>query len=1346
MKISALELQKADKKNNTAFNGVKRVAGEDKFFDAYKFYAPPYDKEKYSLLLELCPVKSDGKGGFVLDDSLINRPFTYDKSYDEILYKGYVKYPRHITISNPRESEYMAYRFRLVSKDKASEVEKERKKDPDKKFDPFGEIKTEKYILDPGSKVEIGKYGEFTVISNNMGVTPKSGSAAHIFYDSFDSNGIDRSSFVRNHFNKAGGDLDGIVKYKKELEPYRYVMTNPYIGSDSVSSHKYWGENFFRVPSEGKFKQVIGELFREGKGYIADGAFTSQSIQSPMFQSVLKYGMKSPYYHWFKINGRLKLGVFPDSLFTSNPKREKPMDHIGFKIVNPRGTKGYNPYKPSYIQFFDDRLASKEQQFDNKNLIKRYANSNPKDHFDITTHQDSVLPYYFELDYTDPSVRKRFSGYSRKMLNDPEIKDRLDSFFSFKNFDIVRKGRSGGANFWDGNVDIVKMNLSNPNILEGNVLGYTDAREYLYNAATYWTQFAKDAIFEYIADAYSQDNGKEVIADIAKKNGIGLKEFQEILERTLSDEPNMSLPVTGAKDYIKNKIEKFRYETLDVSPQLQAVFAYPEFREYMEKTEVANELANYVIDTLKKLDGYMTENVMDPSSEVSDVLSTESNKREQINDSAKLTTYGRYVADILTDRIVSYAILKAMFPNDSAHIDPKDGSLKVSKAMKERSLYEAGVMMSGKFDDEAMQLGRIINKNLRRESSMYNQQMELAEQIADSKIAKYKLDGFQMAEAMLEHTDAGLNWRFDAAKDIGDLNTNRNGLRTFENSWDDVIEFWGNFIKNVRKINPSSYIVAEVTDLHSFYNANNPEYIMEAQRLMDKYDCPDANVHEVAEELRDIDWGKYKDPATAERMLYEKTGATTGSNYSTFFGLTPDLFGQNFENGNITGRFANMGELKKEMENYLNSGPLLYLTHSHVFVDNHDKPQALHCLALDMGAYLSRFGINRSNFTTDEDVKHAKEAMIRVLGKEPENMDPISSKAIVVGDFFKRGFERQLKDEPEKLEIINEAIRDLALGMFKTKTNIDFLRAESFGQNPLEISIKDIMEQAEYIANRDQKDWYSDREAKELTDRVFKDVMAPALQKMTKMSDFLNSITGIPFFFAGNNLGQSGYEYASKNISVANRNLTRHEWIQKDSADYKPEIKEYYDRMQASAGLYQQYGLSAIAGGIPVSLPQDNQNLYALLKYDDKGSNVLHVFSNAGMTKDPYSKMDEGAKIEVSSIKMSDSNGVCYTPDMRFNPEADPSDMPADKRSSEHYMYRKVYKKQYDKNGNYISGKFVDETDSNGNPVKYYVADGRLRRADGNKIVIDDTVTTFYKPLVKGKTTHDEIMRRFFQM
>lgn len=1319
MKISAIELQKTDNKEKTSFSGLKRTYDND-FEDVYKFYAPPYDKSKYALVLQLCAVKEDGKGGFELDTD-ITKPFTLNKSYKELRDLGTAEYPRTIVISDPECSEYMGYRFRLVDKNEALKAVKNI--DPNSNKSPFDDLETLGTINDPGVKIK-SEYGDFTVISNNMGVTPKSGSAAHIFYDSFDSQGIDRSSFVRNHFNKAGGDLDGIVKYRDEIEPYRYVMTNPYFGRDSKSSHKYWGENFFQVPSVSKFKEVLVDLYKEGKGYIADGAFTSQSIQSPMFQNVLKYGKDSPFYHWFKINGRLRLGVLPDPILSSNPKREKAFDHIGFKIVNPRGTKDYNPKKPSYIQFFDDRLASDDQQRDTKNLITRYANSNPKDHFDVTTHQDSVLPYYFELDYTDKSVRQRFSGYSRKMLNDPEIKNNLDSFFSFKNYDIVRKGRSGGANFWDGNVDLVKMNLSNPNVMEGNVEGYYDAREHLYSVATYWTQFAHDTLFEYLAQCFSMgEKGRALVADIAKKNGVTPQELQLALEQACSDEPNSNAPVVSAKAHITDIINNFRYETLDVSPQIQAMFSMPEFGEYMKDPQVKNRLFNFTIETLRKLDCCTSEAIIEPTSEINDILSTESSKREEINNGAKLTTYGQYMANILAPKIISYAVLKAMFPQDSAYIDSKDGMLKVSKAMRERSAYEAGVMPSGNFKDEALQLGKIIYKHLDRESSIYGQQMELAEQIASTDVSKYKLDGFQMAESLLKLTGGGLNWRFDAAKDIGDLNTNRNGLRTFEDSWDDVIEFWGEFIKNVREINPSSYIIAEVTDLYSFYE-NNKNYRNEVAAALGS-GASETEINNLVDELISQDWGKYKNPETAERMFYEKTGATTGSNYSVFFGLTPNLFGQNFEKGNVTGDFANMKSLESKINEFLNSGPLLYLTHSHIFVDNHDKPLAPFCLALDMGAYLSRFGINSDSATKEGDIARAKEAAVRVLGYEPENYDKVSSKAVVVGDFLRNAFAKELQFNPDKLEIINEAIADLATGQFKTKIHPDFLRAESFGQNPFDISIKDIMQQAKYLAERDNIEWFSDEESKKIQNAVFKTAMEPALQKMTKMSDFLNSITGVPFFFAGDNMGSTGYEYASKNISVANRNLVHHEWIQKDSKEYKPEIREYYDRMQASAGLYKQYGLSAIAGGMPVSLPQESGDLYAMLKYDDKGSNVLHVFSNAGMTSDPYSKMDENGTIEVQDISLKDVNGVQYGTDKS-------------------YFYRKVYQKEFDKNGEYLGGKFVDETDSNGNPVKYFVIDGKLRRADGKKITINDTVTTFYKPINIGKVSHKEIMSRFF--
>ena len=55
----------------------------------------------------------------------------------------------------------------------------------------------------------------------------------------------------------------------------------------------------------------------------------------------------------------------------------------------------------------------------------------------------------------------------------------------------------------------------------------------------------------------------------------------------------------------------------------------------------------------------------------------------------------------------------------------------------------------------------------------------------------------------------------------------------------------------------------------------------------------------------------------------------------------------------------------------------------------------------------------------------------------------------------------------------------------------------------------------------------------------------------------------------------------------------------------------------------------------------------------------------------------------------------------------------------------------------------VDEVDSKGNPVKYVVVEGKLRRADGNKIVLDDTVTTFYKPLINSSKKHLEIMNKY---
>ena len=241
MKISAIEQQydvKNAKSQNVSFEGLERTVD-----NVYKFFAPPYDKDKYDILLEVCPVVEDGRGGFKFDEKISKTPITINKSYNDLRLTGVTAYPRTTAISNPSSSEYMGYRFRLVDKkDAANAFKNVNSKNTN---NPFSQIETKKLILDAGTRMGT-QFGEFTVVSNRMGVTPKSGSAIHMFYDTYapKMSPDKRSKYVRNHFNKALGSVEDFLRYPDEIKPYRYVMTNPYIGVDSVSSHKYWGENF----------------------------------------------------------------------------------------------------------------------------------------------------------------------------------------------------------------------------------------------------------------------------------------------------------------------------------------------------------------------------------------------------------------------------------------------------------------------------------------------------------------------------------------------------------------------------------------------------------------------------------------------------------------------------------------------------------------------------------------------------------------------------------------------------------------------------------------------------------------------------------------------------------------------------------------------------------------------------------------------------------------------------------------------------------------------------------------------------------------------------------------------
>ncbi len=72
---------------------------------------------------------------------------------------------------------------------------------------------------------------------------------------------------------------------------------------------------------------------------------------------------------------------------------------------------------------------------------------------------------------------------------------------------------------------------------------------------------------------------------------------------------------------------------------------------------------------------------------------------------------------------------------------------------------------------------------------------------------------------MVRKSGLGLAWRLDAAKDVIDMDAVRNGDLTFDQAWDQVIEFWSKFVQVVKKKNPNAYIVAEITDVEELMQA-----------------------------------------------------------------------------------------------------------------------------------------------------------------------------------------------------------------------------------------------------------------------------------------------------------------------------------------------------------------------------------------------------------------------------------------------------------------------------------------------------------------------------------------------
>ena len=1044
--------------NNLTFQGMKGEINA-KNEKTYRFYAPPHKLDE-DVYLEFAPLKHNQE----LDE--------YDwPSESSLARKGYKFDPISGIFEVKQEnltSGAFAYRYKIV--DRTS-----------------GKVR---YELDNAKKIPIQgtkSDANFIETGKNYGATPKMGSMYHMFYDSVT---LDNDSIMKNptrtHFNTFGGSLANVLKMLKsgDLDQYEYIMTNPDIGADTVSSHKYWPTNLYQSNDKQVFDDLNFELFKKGMGYVADGAFTSQGLQSPLFQHVLMHG-DSPFRSWFRMDPvhDIEIGMFPDKQVANGDVYK----NLGVKITNSPYQSGYDKTKPTYYQLFDRRLVQDSTLNDTKHPIEAYDRA-PDDIYEIAYNDDSVYQIKFQLDVTNPSDLEKLKFFGKKpyMLCSDIDKNYDGEFFKFTNYSLTDRATAANATFWAGNRDMIKFNTDNPEV-----------RNYLWGVATYWTEGTKSNLLLKTA----QMNKKER-ADVAEKNGVSYASVENPQAGTI-------YPVLKENKKVEDYVRTFPLQSIQTDPELAAVFSEAKFNEEL-----------FDSSTLAKV-----------TSEVEKAIQL-AVPEEYKGDDVKSKEYKTYVVKTYAMKIISNMMISAMKP-DAIGLN---GEVDLTK-LKQVNLRT----LSSKAENADTERRSVVNKIKKGLESANTQGMinKMRSELKD-----VKLEDFKEADSIITQGKTGLNWRFDAARDIGDLDSVEAYTKEVKQVYSDIVDFWTQFITNIKKDNPSALIVNELTNTWNYYNRN--EYkekdifdstITKANKALYGNNVPDCR----------------QAPIVLPQKMLARSGATTNSNYETAFNHISFLFGispeKKSEVGNDSGRVKTFKKNIQDGFIAINQPNVAML--SHTFVENHDKPRVAHCIPIDCNLFLS-----------DSLEPKYYELAKKLTGRT--DYDKICPKALAVSEAMNKQIEAQYGDD-EKAKKLKAVLKDLTNGATPENQEPNYNRALAFGKTAYEISVPDMFKRAGINSEEEVLNFLSG-------------MMKNAVKGQTMLWKVMCAIPGLPTMFNGMEFMQTGYETETANQYGGNRGkiLT--------SLKNDPRYNAYYNEMTATTALPQKAGLGALKDGFSESM------------------------------------------------------------------------------------------------------------------------------------------------------------------
>lgn len=1284
---------------NTTFEGYKPVKS-DLGYDEYEFNYP-FDDSKFNCYLELCKVTPDENGDYKLGSLLKNKKL---KSTELQIKSGVNK----INLSQYAlpNSEPFGYHFKLVPKDNPSAP-------PMYQIDS-GDVVN--FVNQENGKKAYEKIFNLVVPNGTKGTT--GGSQVLLVPDSynamytFDKDGkyvpnldyIEAFKSVKTFSNKIGGSLAGV---EHDLDAGKFdglakIVSTPLFTDDSKTPHAYWNKNCMQIAqalgNADDYARLQKKLFAHGINWVSDGAYVNEGLEGVHFKHVLKWGEESPYFNWFNAtnlkDGPFSLGVFGEkSNFVAHKVVNCPweFEQTADGMIQHKRNKHYDKNKPTYIQVFDRRLVTPDEAKNNSPLIEDYSKRNTDNTFDIVTHNDTVIPYAFEIDpdiYLDNI--KKFNDYNKhKPIGQYVPYSSFEAtriLTKFPKFQLEKKFESGFTT-WDANVDIAKLRYVYSHadtIYENNlpvdkreeyrnkiIQTNKEVQDYAITSAKYWTKKANQILNLHVAKNLpnADANDPEKIYKLVQQNIKDKKVFPALLDQKvdiniIKNVLNGSYKLNGAstvedfKTVVKSNLMDVPLDSIELGDNIVSVLGSPYITnrarhddeigksrfeldklenphlipEYEETYKSTNAMFYEKDDITVNKNGELYTFAMNVLKRVNEKLPEESKLNAGYNTSA----YGKYVVPLLAPEIMKFAVIKGLFPDAEVSVNKEDGGIKYDyKELKQTSLQDLGIQATSA-KQEATELLSAMKKGV---ASISTKDKDLLAEALYKMIENTNITSFKLAEMIVDRSQSGLDWRIDATKDIGDIDALRNGHVEFETTWNEVIKFWNKFAKAVYSQNPNSYLVAEVTDEEDLYKIGNGE-------ASSRY-------------------GSKKD--IVMKFLRE-TGITSTANYRYFFSDVAGIFGKSAEKGgdSYEGLGTKMQYLMqdhidkdgKENTGFLHFGPLSALSTSYTFVDNHDKPRVLHGLGMDMGLFYTDL--------TDKNNHAYREAAYRVfennfLDSIDQNklskyqFDRKSPKAAAMGDALQNAVAKTLPELTKAYpDIFNSGNRNHIHGHFcnaisELANGVSYLKdgsrkqfnADGFGVVPFDVAINKMIEQSENHGlelSKAQKDI--------LRKSILCEMLKPALPKMKGMMQFLVAAPGNPTVYAGDDFGTTGYEQKTKNIYLQNRSVLHHEWLE-DGSEKIDMLKNFKKEIDDVMLLRSRYELHPLNDGAPFVLPTQNatksgdpndkdysEKVSAILRQSTDGAMTISLFNTRGITHD-Y-KQENGEKdVWLSAVEIT---------------------------------------------------------------------------------------------------------------